>query len=240
MTEGYLYCFSNESMPGIHKVGYTYRTPKKRLIEANSSNTWKPPTPYKIEFAKKVLDSKSKEIGIHKILSQYTERINPNREFFRVSPEEVIALFDLIDGELWVENEEEKEDEEEEENEEEENEEEKNDEEKKEIQTKNKKSVIKCRDASKCFTHGQRIRHIIGINKTWIGIYDSSKKAIVCNEKIYKGRRSPLNQFAKSHYEIERNYRVPNVNAWAECECEVDGKWISTDNLQHLIVLWNV
>jgi len=83
---------------------------------------------------------------------------------------------------------------------------------------------------SKCFTNGQRIRHTIGINKTWIGIYDSSKNGIMYNEKIYQGR-SPLNQFAKSHYKTERNDRVSNVNAWSECECEVNGKWISTYNL---------
>jgi len=112
MTDGYLYCFSNESMPGILKVGYSDRTPEERLIEANSSNTWKPPTLYKIEFAKKVLNPKQKETILHKLLSQYTERINPKREFFRVSPEEVKTFFDLIDGELWVENFEEEEEEE--------------------------------------------------------------------------------------------------------------------------------
>ena len=52
MSDGYLYCFSNSSMPGILKIGMTERTPDIRLSEANSSNTWKPPTPYKIEFAK--------------------------------------------------------------------------------------------------------------------------------------------------------------------------------------------
>lgn len=103
MTDGYLYCFSNESMPGILKVGYTNRTPEERLNDANSSNTWKPPTPYKIEFAKKALNAKQKETILHKLLSQYTERVNPKREFFRVSPEEVMTFFDLIDGELWVE-----------------------------------------------------------------------------------------------------------------------------------------
>jgi hypothetical protein len=85
-------------------------------------------------------------------------------------------------------------------------------------------------DISLCFTNGQHIRHTIGINKTWIGTYDSSKNGIVYNEKIYQGR-SPLNQFGKSHYETERNDRVSNVNAWSECECEVNGEWIATLNL---------
>ena len=102
MTDGYLYCFSNESMSGILKVGMTERTPEIRLNEANSSDTWRPPTPYKIEFSKKVLNPKQKETTLHSLLSQYTERINPKREFFRVSSEEVKTFFDLIDGDLWV------------------------------------------------------------------------------------------------------------------------------------------
>ena len=70
----------------------------------------------------------------------------------------------------------------------------------------------------------------MSINKTWIGTYDSSNNGIMYNGKMYQGR-SPLNQFAKSHYETERNDRVSNVNAWSECECEVNEKWISTYNL---------
>ena len=208
-------------MPGILKVGMTERTPEIRLNEANSSDTWRPPSPYKIEFAKKVLNPKQKETTLHSLLSQYTEQINPKREFFRVSSEEVNAFFDLIDGDLWVKKDYEEEDEEEEDEEDEEN----------NISTiSNYSPVVKCRDARKCFTNGQRIRHIIGINKTWIGIYDSSKNGIMCNGKMYQGR-SPLNQFAKSHYETERNDRVSNVNAWKVCHCEVNGEWISTYNL---------
>ena len=207
-------------MLGILKVGMTERTPDIRLNEANMSDTWRPPTKYKIEFAKKVLNPKQKETILHNLLSQYTERINPNREFFRVSPEEVKTFFDLIDGELWVKNPVEEDDDEEEDEEEE-------DENNKAIISK--LPIVKCRDTSKCFTNGQRIRHIIGINKTWIGIYDSSKNGIIYNGKIYQGR-SPLNQFAMSHYETEQSVRV-SVNAWGECECEVNGKWISTYNL---------
>ena len=41
-----------------------------------------------------------------------------------------------------------------------------------------------CRDSKKCFTHGQRIRHTIGINKTWIGIYEEGQ-GIVHNGITY-------------------------------------------------------
>jgi len=102
MTDGYIYCFSNPSMPNILKIGMTERTPDIRLKEANNADTWKPPTPYKIEFAKKVINPKQKETTLHSLLSKYTIRTNPKREFFQVSIEEVKIFFDLIDGELWI------------------------------------------------------------------------------------------------------------------------------------------
>ena len=205
MTDGYIYCFSNQSMPGILKIGMTERTPEIRLNEANRSDTWRPPTLYKIEFAKKVLNPKQKETTLHKLLSQYTERINPKGEFFRVSTEEVKTFFDLIDGDLWVKDPEEEEEDEED----------------------NLSTISKCRDTRKCFTNGQRIRHTIGINKTWIGIYDSSKNGIIYDTNFYKS----LSGFAEMHYSIDRTDRVKSANGWKECECEINGKWISTYNL---------
>ena len=218
MTDGYIYCFSNQCMPGIHKVGMTERTPEIRLSEANASDTWRPPTPYKIEFAKKVSDASGKEKTLHTLLEQYTERINSRREFFRVSPEEVRKFFDLMDGEMWAETRKEEEEEDEEEDEEDTSSE--------SAQRVKPTGVKGCRDMAKCFTNGQRIRHTIGINKTWTGTYDSSNNGIV-----YDGKTLTLNKFAVSHFESERPDRVSNVNAWKECECEVDGKWNSTYSL---------
>ena len=102
MMDGYIYCFSNDSMPGILKVGMTERTPEIRLNEANISDTWRPPAPYKFEFAKQVLKPKEKEKKIHKLLEKYAMRDNLKREFFRVSREDVKAFFDLIDGEYLL------------------------------------------------------------------------------------------------------------------------------------------
>lgn len=99
---GYIYCFSNPSMQGIVKVGMTERSPDIRLHEANSSDTWRPPTPYVLEFAKQVSWPKQKERTLHTLLTQYTERVNPKREFFRVSPGDVRTFFDLIDGIMWI------------------------------------------------------------------------------------------------------------------------------------------
>jgi len=102
MAEGWIYCFSNVSMPGILKIGMTERSPEDRLKDANSADTWRPPTPYKIEMAKKVGLPKQKEVGLHLLLEKYTERIHPRREFFRASVEQIIDFFALIDGETWT------------------------------------------------------------------------------------------------------------------------------------------
>lgn len=227
--DGYIYCFSNPSMPNILKIGMTKRTPEIRLSEANASNTWRPPTPYKIEFAKKVKNPKEKESTLHILLEQYTERINSCREFFRVSPEEVHIFFDLIDGETWIEKNKEEENENENENEEEENE---NEEEEKENKStlKNKPDNIinKCREMSKCFKDGQRILHKIGINKNWIGIYDLKKNGILYENKLY----TKIGQFTDAHYKKEGNQRQ---SGWLTSKCETDdGKWISTNNLPAL------
>jgi hypothetical protein len=217
MTDGYIYCFSNPSMPGILKVGMTERTPKIRLDEANASDTWRPPTPYKIELAKKVYNASGKEKTLHILLEQYTYRIHPRREFFRVSSEEVLKFFDLIDGEIWVETN----------NKEEEKEEEKEDDMILELEQQIKTTNIKgCRDISRCFTNGQRIRHIIGINKIWIGIYDSSNNMIIHDDELYKS----LSNFALCHNRTYNSLRM-STNGWAECECDVEGKWISTFSL---------
>lgn len=96
---GYIYCFSNPSMPNIFKVGYSKRTPNNRLIEANRSS-WII-LPFKIEFAKKVINPIEKEHKIHTLLTHFTKRPNPRREFFETTIENIKNIFDLIDGEWW-------------------------------------------------------------------------------------------------------------------------------------------
>jgi hypothetical protein len=98
---GYIYCFSNLCMPGIIKCGMTYRTPEDRLKEANASDTFRPPIPYKLEFAKKVKNPRSKEKILHKLLEKYTKKLHPKREFFNISPKDLQLFFDLIDGEMY-------------------------------------------------------------------------------------------------------------------------------------------
>jgi hypothetical protein len=241
MSEGYLYCFSNEYMPGILKIGYTKRSPIERLKEANSFS-WGLPF-FKLVIAKKVNDYKQKEKYLHKILTNNNTRICNQREFFRISCEEIIDYFNLMDGVDDVE------------------EIKTNDENIEEIKTNNENieeiktnyenieeiktnddnfdenitdtdsntDTKKCRDATKCFINGQRVMHKTNGHE-WIGIYNSNNNSIIHNEIEYKGR-SPLNCFVKAHYITMRPDRTPRANAWNECMYEVNGVWYSTNDI---------
>jgi hypothetical protein len=223
---GYLYCISNASMPGILKIGMTERTPQDRLNDANASDTWRPPTPYKIEFAKKVTNTRQRELTIHAFLAD--ERIHPRREFFRMSIDKARLLFDLIDGEMW------------------------NGEEGQVVQVPEVRiqvpevrvqvpevriqgpeiEEVKEEDdassenssvMSRVFANGQRIRHKIGGNndKIWIGSYNSVADTISYEGNTY----TSLSDFALKHIRVYNPDRL-SVNGWTACEGEVDGQWI--------------
>jgi hypothetical protein len=85
---------SNPAMPGLYKIGFTSRAAEERLQEANQPNTWVP-MPFSYEFYKFVANPQAKEGVLHRILAK--DRVNPNREFFRVDVEYVKLLFDLMD-----------------------------------------------------------------------------------------------------------------------------------------------
>lgn len=108
---------------------------------------------------------------------------------------------------------------EEEEEEEEKEYDEKDEEEEKKLKLRRNK---KNRDMKKCFTNGQCIRHKIG-NDIWYGTYNSLTNKIVRGSEIYDS----LSGFGTAHYKNKRPNRAPNNNGWAECECEVNGKWLS-------------
>jgi hypothetical protein len=72
-----------------------------RLKDANSSDTWRPPNLYKLEFAKLVENCKEKETMVHNLLEKFNSRISSNREFFRTSLDNIKDIFDMIDGEWY-------------------------------------------------------------------------------------------------------------------------------------------
>ncbi len=98
-SKGYIYCLSNPSMPGLLKIGMTERTPEERLREANKSDTFRPPTEYKIEIKQRVYWPRIVERKIHTFLRD--KRVNPRREFFRAELDEVRTFFKRLGGERW-------------------------------------------------------------------------------------------------------------------------------------------
>ena len=98
-TQGYIYCLSNVSMPGLVKIGMTTKSPEER---ADGLFTTGVPTPFTIEFAKLVKEPRKKEKILHSHIETVCgERVNGSREFFRVDPQLVRTLFELTDGEWW-------------------------------------------------------------------------------------------------------------------------------------------
>jgi len=90
---GYVYAFSTPSMPGIVKIGATDRDPSLRLAEANAG-TWSAPEPYVIACAVAVDDAFATERAIHALLA--ARRVNPRREFFRLTDAAARALFAVV------------------------------------------------------------------------------------------------------------------------------------------------
>jgi hypothetical protein len=215
-VNGYLYAMANDSMPGLLKVGMTEREPTDRLRDANSSDTWRPPTPYKIAMAKAVRDPRAKEATLHTLFSRFGERVNTNREFFRISVEDARLAFDLLDGEWWSPP----------------------------VVTAPTQPAATVtppapinlnslgvnvptprRDMSQVFADGQRIRHTIGTH-TILGRYDATENGI-----IYDGITYSLSGFAVNHYRAQNTGRT-TANGWVECEAEVNGEWVSAINLR--------
>lgn len=100
MSRGWIYCLSNKSIPGMLKIGQTKNSPQTRADQLFTSGV---PTPFKIEFAKNVENYDKKEKTIHSLLEKFTVRVNQKREFFEISVEDAKMIFDLMDGEDYVE-----------------------------------------------------------------------------------------------------------------------------------------
>jgi len=94
VKEGYVYCMTNEHMPGFVKVGYTDRTPEDRLAEANG-DTWSIPC-WKCETSVRVKSPREAEKAIHLLLSHESGRASPRREFFTCSVEYVKMVFAIL------------------------------------------------------------------------------------------------------------------------------------------------
>lgn len=94
MEYGIVYLLSNPAMPGLVKIGMTTREDMEaRLKELYSTGV---PVPFECQFACRV--KKSDCVKIEKALHKAFEpqRINANREFFRIQVEQARAILELF------------------------------------------------------------------------------------------------------------------------------------------------
>lgn len=89
---GIVYVLSNDAMPGLIKIGMTKREElKQRLAELYTTGV---PFPFKCLYACEVKDCKKVEAALHTAFS--TDRVNPKREFFKMSLERVYAILQIV------------------------------------------------------------------------------------------------------------------------------------------------
>lgn len=97
---GFIYILENEAMKGLYKIGSSARKDiDKRLKELYSTNV---PFPFKCVFSCKVKDYKEAEKSIHKALDKH--RVNPQREFFEIEPQQIIPLLEYLNIEDTTES----------------------------------------------------------------------------------------------------------------------------------------
>jgi T5orf172 domain len=92
MEKGIIYILTNPAMPNLVKIGKTSRDDVKiRMGELYKTGV---PVPFECSFAGKVNDINKIEKAFHKAFRPY--RINKNREFFEIEPEQAIGLLEII------------------------------------------------------------------------------------------------------------------------------------------------
>ena len=89
-----VYILTNQSMPGLIKIGITERKVEERMRDLYSSSAV--PLPFECYFALEVKDAKLVEKKIHHGFDDY--RINENREFFEIDPDKAKSILSLVEG----------------------------------------------------------------------------------------------------------------------------------------------
>ena len=85
---GIVYVITNPAMPGYVKIGTTDRTIEYRLRELDKNV----PVPFQCVAAWEFEDAAGVEKTLHRAFADSRER--PNREFFKISPDQPIAILE--------------------------------------------------------------------------------------------------------------------------------------------------
>lgn len=89
---GLVYVLTNPVMPGLVKIGCTDSDDASvRIAQLYTTGV---PVPFNIEFAARVDDVVGVESALHRAFAP--NRINPKREFFRLDPDQPIAILKLL------------------------------------------------------------------------------------------------------------------------------------------------
>ena len=87
-----VYVLTNPAMPGLVKIGQTSQEDANlRISQLYATGV---PVPFHLEFACRVEDSEAVEQALH--IAFAPNRVNPRREFFRIDPEQAIAILRLL------------------------------------------------------------------------------------------------------------------------------------------------
>jgi hypothetical protein len=79
-------------MPGLVKIGNTTQDDaNSRIVQLYTTGV---PVPFELEYACKVQNAEEVERALHVAFSP--QRINPKREFFKIDPEQAIAILKLL------------------------------------------------------------------------------------------------------------------------------------------------
>lgn len=92
-TNQIVYVLTNPAMPGLVKIGKTTQQEVEgRMKQLYGTGV---PVPFECAFACQVNDASKVESSLHTAFGNV--RINTNREFFRIEPERVIVILQLLD-----------------------------------------------------------------------------------------------------------------------------------------------
>jgi hypothetical protein len=87
-----VYVLTNPAMPGLVKIGMTTQLEvEERMKQLYGTGV---PVPFDCAFACQVKDASEVERALHFAFG--ADRVNPNREFFRIEPERIIAILKLL------------------------------------------------------------------------------------------------------------------------------------------------
>lgn len=92
---GLVYVLTNPAMPGLVKIGMTQRSGlEQRMRELYGTGV---PVPFKCEYACKVKKSDTKQLEQALHTAFKPQRVNPQREFFAIEPEQAVAILRFCD-----------------------------------------------------------------------------------------------------------------------------------------------